>query len=275
MIDHAQNKDTIDKFYKAISLLNSGEVVIEGVEYEDITERLKFVSTRDTGLSREEQINISSKKATMIREALGDKLEILYQQYLNTKNRTGTSRDALITVRHETLLTKEINKQKEEFNSGLLCLDILGKCLAQYENEESFNPFDNIAAPKHTNNEIRETYKQLMVDLASNTTILVDHIVMPEKDGDKTNPTNKFLNEHTYQFAKKILHSCSLDYLCSLYQKSFLPRWDLTVIDKDTHLLRFIEVKYKDDMTEYQIRRMPEDLENGFKPELCLIAPST
>lgn len=109
--------------------------------------------------------------------------------------------------------------------------------------------------------------------LKQNPEMVAQHLVMPEVNPDKTDPTNFFKNEWTKAFAETVLRECTMDYLirCFAAYGDSSPRWDLTVIDGQTKELRFVEVKCKDDFTEFQLRRLPFDIKAGTPLELCIV----
>lgn len=121
--------------------------------------------------------------------------------------------------------------------------------------------------------EIQKKVHDFIVSIGSNSELIKSAIVLPEKNNDKTDPRNKFKTDWTLNFAKKIIEECDLMYLAvelSGYT-SQLPRWDLTAIDLISRKLRYIEVKVEDNFTQWQLNRMPSDLESGCQIELIIV----
>lgn len=109
--------------------------------------------------------------------------------------------------------------------------------------------------------------------LKRDKSIILDLLKLPEKDGDKTNPRNKFINDWTLNFSKTIIDECDINYLLDLSARysEIHPRWDLAVIDKDSKKIRFVEVKMHDKFTEFQVRRLMQEVLDGEQIELCVI----
>lgn len=123
---------------------------------------------------------------------------------------------------------------------------------------------------------LRDSFNSQLEKLRGNKDVLKHRIELPEKTEDKTNPQNKFINDWTLKFATTILEECDIDYLVrTLLRYEYVhPRWDLTVIDKDSKELRFIEVKLKDKFTPEQLRRLASEVSMQSPVELCVVRPS-
>jgi len=109
--------------------------------------------------------------------------------------------------------------------------------------------------------------------LRSDRTDWLNELRLPEKTGDKTDNSQKFINEWTLKFARQMIEVCDFDHLLEVLYRcdGKVPRWDLSLIDKDSKQLRFVEVKWEDKFTSYQLKDLPRHIDSGGSIELCKI----
>lgn len=123
--------------------------------------------------------------------------------------------------------------------------------------------------------ELLEKFRKNLQACKIDSGLIIENLFLPEKTEDKTDPTNKFKNEWTMNFCKKMVAECDFDYLLSeIFRYELPPLWDVMLIDKTSKKLRYIEVKVSDSLTKKQTMNIPGAFDSGMAMELCVVRPT-
>ncbi len=271
LLQEACNKDLIEHYYEVSSFYRLSDIEIEGFDSADIRSKLRSLDVvrLDTYGNYGEQLSYVNKffdSNELV--ALAEKIRAIKEAKNVSVSKRRNSSD---------FLQFSVASHIKEFNLGVLPISysaLLEGDLASIQHKiNSTHVIKNIVDVSV----IVQEFNMFLESIRLNRSLIDRFITQPVSDGDKSNPHNKFCNSYTADFSRVMLNELDFESIKDLLRKFqyVYPRWDLTILDRNTKKLRFVEVKLDDNFTSYQLLRIEEDIKSDVVIELCVVRPTT
>lgn len=177
------------------------------------------------------------------------------------------------------LVKKLREKASKEQREGISPIDLSAIVYLLRENslERAQEYIDSLPTIRSNLNieELAQSFKSQVstISESNDKNIIKKHINKLTPNDNKSDRTNFFRTDYTYEFALEIVEFCTPSILMHEYLASsgLACRFDLTLINKDTRKFRYIEVKLDDGLTKAQLRDMPNYVKNNLDIGLCVL----